>query len=83
MKPLNIGFNNIVIDSRVIGIISPDSAPSKRLREEAKEREVLIDATAGRRTRSILIMDSGHVILSAVNVETLLTRIGKGEQNEG
>ena len=75
MKPINIGFNNIVIDSRIVGIISPDSAPSKRLREEAKEREMLIDATSGRRTRAILIMDSGHIILSAINVETLLSRI--------
>ena len=83
MKPINIGFNNIVIDSRIVGIISPDSAPSKRLREEAKEREMLIDATSGRRTRAILIMDSGHIILSAINVETLLIRIEKGEWNEG
>lgn len=79
MKPINIGFNNIVIDSRIVGIISPDSAPSKRLREEAKEREMLIDATSGRRTRAILIMDSGHIILSAINVETLLARIEKGD----
>ena len=79
MKPINIGFNNIVIDSRIVGIISPDSAPSKRLREEAKEREMLIDATSGRRTRAILIMDSGHIILSAIIVETLLLRIEKGE----
>ena len=79
MKPINIGFNNIVIDSRIVGIISPDSAPSKRLREEAKEREMLIDATSGRRTRAILIMDSGHIILSAINVETLLLMIEKGE----
>ena len=79
MKPINIGFNNIVIDSRIVGIISPDSAPSKRLREEAKEREMLIDATSGRRTRAILIMDSGHIILSDINVERLLLRIEKGE----
>ena len=82
MKPINIGFNNIVIDSRIVGIISPDSAPSKRLREEAKEREMLIDATSGRKTRAILIMDSGHIILSAINVETLLLRIEKGDWNE-
>lgn len=79
MKPINIGFNNIVIDSRIVGIISPDSAPSKRLREEAKEREMLIDATSGRKTRAILIMDSGHIILSAINVDTLLSRIEKGD----
>ena len=82
MKPINIGFNNIVIDSRIVGIISPDSAPSKRLREEAKEREMLIDATSGRKTRAILIMDSGHIILSAINVDTLLSRIEKGDWNE-
>ena len=79
MKPINIGFNNIVMVNRIIGIISPDSAPSKRLREEARDREKLIDATSGRRTRAILIMDSGHIILSAINVDTLLLRLEKGE----
>lgn len=79
MKTLNIGFNNFVIDEHVISIIVPDNAPAKRLREDAKNREALIDATAGRKTRSIIIMDNGYIILSSVNVETLIQRI---EQNE-
>ncbi len=79
MKTLNIGFNNFVIDEHVISIVVPDNAPAKRLREDAKNREALIDATAGRKTRSIIIMDNGYIILSSVNVETLIQRI---EQNE-
>lgn len=79
MKTLNIGFNNFVIDERVISIVVPDNAPAKRLREDAKNRDALIDATAGRKTRSIIIMDNGYIILSSVNVETLIQRI---EQNE-
>ena len=79
MKTLNIGFNNFVIDEHVISIIVPDTAPARRLREDAKNREALIDATAGRKTRAILIMDNGFVILSAVLVESLIQRI---EQNE-
>ena len=79
MKTLNIGFNNFVIDEHVISIVVPDNAPAKRLREDAKNRDSLIDATAGRKTRSIIIMDNGYIILSSVNVETLIQRI---EQNE-
>ncbi len=79
MKTLNIGFNNFVIDEHVISIVVPDNAPAKRLREDAKNRDALIDATAGRKTRSIIIMDNGYIILSSVNVETLIQRI---EQNE-
>ena len=79
MKTLNIGFNNFVIDERVLSIVVPDNAPAKRLREDAKNRDALIDATAGRKTRSIIIMDNGYIILSSVNVETLIQRI---EQNE-
>ena len=75
MKTLNIGFNNFVIDEHVISIIVPDTAPARRLREDAKNRDSLIDATAGRK---IIIMDNGFIILSAVNVETLIQRI---EQN--
>ena len=78
MKTLNIGFNNFVIDEHVISITVPDTAPARRLREDAKNRDSLIDATAGRKTRAIIIMDNGFVILSAVNVETLIQRI---EQN--
>lgn len=79
MKTLNIGFNNFVIDERLISIVEPDTAPAKRLREDAKNRNALIDATAGRKTRAILIMDNGFVILSAVNSETLIQRIQENE----
>ena len=79
MRPISIGFGNIVIDDRIIAIISPDSAPSKRLKEEAKAQHKLIDATYGRKTRALLITDSSHVIMSAINPETISTRVEKGE----
>jgi regulator of extracellular matrix RemA (YlzA/DUF370 family) len=71
---LNIGFGNTVVTSRVVAIVSPASAPMKRLKEDAKESKRLIDATQGRRTRSIIITDSNHVILSAVQAETIAQR---------
>lgn len=71
---LNIGYGNLVASARVIAIVSPSAAPMKRLRDEAAERNKLIDSTQGRRTRSILIMDSDHVILSAINPETIHSR---------
>jgi len=73
-KLVNIGFGNSVVSRRVIAIISPSAAPIKRLRDEAREDRRLVDATQGRRTRSVLIMDSNHVILSAVQSETLSQR---------
>ncbi len=79
MRPIGIGFGNIVIDERIIGIINPDSASSKRLKEEAKLQNKLIDATYGRKTRALIITDSNHVIMSAINPETISSRIGKGE----
>jgi regulator of extracellular matrix RemA (YlzA/DUF370 family) len=72
---VNIGFGNTVISSRVVAVVMPSSAPSKRLREEAKNTQRLIDATHGRKTRSIIITDSNHVILSAVHAETLSQRM--------
>jgi regulator of extracellular matrix RemA (YlzA/DUF370 family) len=72
---LNIGYGNLVLSTRVIAIVSPQSAPMRRLREEAAQRGKLIDATQGRRTRSILITDSDHVILSAVNPDTVAGRL--------
>ncbi len=72
---VNIGFGNIVISSRVVAVVLPNSAPSKRLREEARGTQRLIDATHGRKTRSIIITDSNHVILSAVHVETVSQRL--------
>ncbi len=71
---LNIGFGNFLVSRRVIGIISPSSAPVRRLREEARGDKRLIDATQGRRTRSVIITDSNHVILSAVQSETIAQR---------
>ena len=67
MRPINIGFNNMVMDVRIIAVINPDSAPSKRLREEAKLQNRLIDATLGRKTKTLIITDSNHVIMSAIN----------------
>jgi regulator of extracellular matrix RemA (YlzA/DUF370 family) len=75
---LNIGFNNGVVASRIIAIVNPSSSPMKRLREEAKDRGQLIDATQGRKTRSIIITDSSHVILSAIQAETISNRLSDG-----
>ena len=72
---LNIGYGNLVMASRVVSIVSPQSAPMRRLREEAAKRGKLIDATQGRRTRSILVMDSDQVVLSAINPETIASRL--------
>lgn len=72
---LNIGYGNLVAAGRVVAIVSPQSAPMKRLRDEASQRGKLVDATQGRRTRSILVTDSDHVILSAVNPETVASRL--------
>lgn len=71
---LNIGYGNFVIAARVVSIVSPQSAPMKRLREDAASRNKLVDATQGRRTRSIIVMDSDHVVLSAINPETVAAR---------
>lgn len=73
-KLLNIGFGNFVVVDRIIAIVNPNSAPMKRLKEEAKETKRLIDATQGRKTRSIIITDSNHVILSAIQAETIAQR---------
>ncbi len=74
MKLINIGFGNIVSGSRVIAIVSPESAPIKRIVQEARDKGLLIDASCGRRTRSVLITDSDHVILSAIQTETIAGR---------
>jgi extracellular matrix regulatory protein A len=75
VKLLNIGFGNTVIANRVIAIVSPASAPMKRLKEDARQANKLIDATMGRRTRSIIITDSDHIILSGVQAETIAQRL--------
>ncbi len=71
---INVGFGNAVMASRVIAVVNPKSSPMKKLKDEAKNASKLIDATEGRRTRAILIMDSSHVILSSVQTETLTQR---------
>ncbi|MFN3740397.1 MAG: DUF370 domain-containing protein [Thermodesulfovibrionales bacterium] len=78
---INIGFGNVVSAHRVVAIVSPDSSPMKRLREEAKRKGKLIDATEGRKTRAIIITDSDHVILSALQTETITQRFS-GEHSE-
>ncbi|BCJ85118.1 extracellular matrix/biofilm regulator RemA [Effusibacillus dendaii] len=75
IKLINIGFGNIVSANRIISIVSPESAPIKRIIQEARERGMLIDATYGRRTRAVIITDSDHVILSAVQPETVAHRL--------
>ena len=76
MKLINIGFGNLVSASRLIAIVSPESAPIKRMIQEARDRGVLIDATYGRRTRAVLVMDSDHIVLSALQPETVAGRLG-------
>ena len=74
MQLVNIGFGNMVSQERIISIISPESAPIKRMIQEARDSKIAIDATYGRRTRSVIVMDSGHIILSAVQPETIANR---------
>ncbi|MBE7019479.1 MAG: DUF370 domain-containing protein [Ruminococcaceae bacterium] len=74
MKLLNIGFGNAVSMDRIIAIISPDSAPVKRMISDAKERGILIDATYGRKTRTVVVTDSGHIILSGLQTDTITGR---------
>lgn len=72
---INIGFGNVVVSSRVIAVISPESAPVKRIIQEAREKGFLVNATYGRRARSVIVADSGHIILSAVQPETVANRL--------
>lgn len=75
MKLINIGFGSVICAGRVLAVLSPESAPIKRVIQEARERSMLIDASYGRRTRSVLLMDTDHVILSAVQPETVAARL--------
>ena len=75
IKLVNIGFCNIVAANRIISIISPESAPIKRIIQEARDKGMLVDATYGRRTRAVVVVDSGHIILSAVQPETVANRL--------
>ena len=82
MQLINIGFGNMVSSARVIAIVSPESAPIKRIIQEAKDKGTLIDATYGRRTRAVLIRDSDHVVLSAVAPETVGGRAAVDEEDD-
>lgn len=82
MKLVNIGFGNMVSAGRVLAVVSPESAPIKRLAQEVREQGLLIDASFGRKTRAVLVMDSGHVILSALPTETVSARMNGKEAHE-
>ena len=84
VKLLNIGFGNLVAAERMVAVVSPESAPIKRIIQDVRERGRLIDASFGRRTRAVIVMDSGHVILSALQPETLSARMSQlAEENTG
>ena len=82
MQLVNIGFGSLISVERLIAVVSPDSAPVKRLVQEARDRGMLIDATFGRKTASVFIMDSDHVVLSALQLETVANRFNTGEKAE-
>jgi len=82
-KLINVGFGNIISANRVISIVSPESAPIKRLIQEAKGKGTLIASTCGRRTRAIIVMDSGHIVLSALQPETIANRFMDKESSAG
>jgi hypothetical protein len=83
IKLINIGFGNIVSANRIVAIVSPESAPIKRIIQEARDRGMLIDATYGRRTRAVVITDSDHVVLSAVQPETVAHRLNAKDTTHG
>lgn len=82
MKLINIGFGNLVSEDRLVAVVSPDSAPIKRMIQEARDRGVLIDATYGRRTKAVLVMDNDHLVLSALTPESIMNRVA-GEKDNG
>lgn len=82
MKLLNIGFGNLVSGDKLVAVIAPDSAPIKRMVQEARDQGHLVDGTAGRKTRAVLLMDSGHVVLSAIQPETIAGRL-QSDTEEG
>ncbi|MBQ7779250.1 MAG: DUF370 domain-containing protein [Clostridia bacterium] len=83
MRFISIGFGNMVSAGRVVSLVSPDSAPMKRLIQDARDEGRIIDATCGRRTRSVIITDSDHVILSAIQAETICNRLNGESTDEG
>ncbi len=83
MQLVNIGYGNMVSASRIITIVSPDSAPIKRLIQNAREKDLLIDASCGRKTKAVIVTDSEHIILSAIQPETVANRVNYKENVEG
>jgi len=83
MKLVNIGFGNLVSAERMLSVVSPESAPIKRIISDVRDRGMLIDASFGRRTKSVILMDSGHLILSALPPETIAGRVGKSDGGIG
>lgn len=79
MKLINIGFGNMINSSRLVSIVGPESAPIKRVIREAEDKRMLINATYGRRTRAVIVMDSGHVVLSSLQPETVANRLSEKE----
>ena len=79
---IHIGFGNLVNTNKIIAVVSPESAPIKRIIQEARENNILVDATYGRKTRAVIIADSGHIILSAVQPETVAGRLTGGKDDE-
>ncbi|MCU9593146.1 DUF370 domain-containing protein [Caldibacillus thermolactis] len=83
VKLINIGFGSVVSSNRIIAIVSPESAPIKRMIQDARDQGTLIDATYGRKTRAVIIMDSEHIILSAVQPETVASRYTNEDEQQG
>lgn len=82
MQFINVGYGNIIAANRIIAIIAPTAAPTKRMVQEAREHRLVIDATTGRKTRAVIVMDTGHIILSAVQPETVISRLNKDGLNK-
>ena len=82
MKLISIGFGNVVVAARLVAVVSPDSSPIKRIIQAARDKGTLIDATYGRRTRAVIITDSDHIILSAVQAETIANRIRSNREDD-
>lgn len=82
MKLINVGYGNMISSARLVTIVSPESAPVKRIIQDSRDKGMLIDATCGRRTRAVLVMDSEHVVLSAVQPETIALRCSGEKGNE-
>ena len=82
MKLLNVGFGNVVSAIKIVSIVSPEAAPIKRMIQDSKDSKMAVDATCGRKTKAVIVMDSGHVILSALQPETLASRLDKEMNND-